>query len=272
MPTVRKPQFNWDGIKTHWCEDNIFTTHFINSMHVVFPEGEKYFIRSVKAFADKIQDPELKERVKAFIGQETQHMVQHKNFWETLEKQSPALKIFHDLYMKMAYGKDESKWSEKRKKLALSITVALEHYTAILAEVALQNDKKLLEGIPEEMSRLLEWHAAEELEHKSVAFDVLKEVDDNYFLRVHGMVLASWNLAFFISLGQFIFIFQDKSIRLEDLPSHFLRFVKKTTPVFKGIVENVADYFRIDFHPNDNDNLFMAEEVFQKFETEKVAV
>ncbi|MCB1189183.1 MAG: metal-dependent hydrolase [Leptospiraceae bacterium] len=269
MPVVRKPQFNWEEISSHWCDNNFFATHFVNSMHVVFPEGEKFFIRSVKAFADRIKDKELQERVKLFIGQETQHMMQHKNFWEVLQKQSPALDMFHKLYTNMAYGRDEAKWSIDRKKLALSTTVALEHYTAIMAEVALEKESKLLEGIPEEMTRMLQWHAAEEIEHKSVAFDVLKEVDDSYLLRIKGMILASLDLTFYVGMGQIIFMSQDKTIKLEELPSHLFRFIKKTTPIFKGILANVADYFRPDFHPNDNDNLFMAEQIFQKIMTEK---
>ena len=177
--------------------------------------------------------------------------------------------MFHKLYTNMAYGRDEAKWSIDRKKLALSTTVALEHYTAIMAEVALEKESKLLEGIPEEMTRMLQWHAAEEIEHKSVAFDVLKEVDDSYLLRIKGMILASLDLTFYVGMGQIIFMSQDKTIKLEELPSHLFRFIKKTTPIFKGILANVADYFRPDFHPNDNDNLFMAEQIFQKIMTEK---
>jgi uncharacterized protein len=52
----------------------------MNSLHSVFPAGERYFIRSVKWFDKKIQDPDLKERVKAFIGQEVQHGMQHESF------------------------------------------------------------------------------------------------------------------------------------------------------------------------------------------------
>lgn len=266
--TVRKPHFNLEGLKTHWCENNFLATHFVNSMHVVFPEGEKYFIRSVKAFADQIQNPALKERVKAFIGQETQHMMQHRNFWSTLQSQSPALEVFEKIYTKMAYGESEEKRRKtvEGNKLTLSVTVALEHYTAVMAELALENNSKLLEGIPEEMVKLLQWHAAEELEHRAVAFDVLKEVDDSYYLRIIGMIYATWSLSFFVIMGQAIFMFYDKEINLFELPAQLFRFFEKTYPLLFGVLSNIADYFRPDFHPDDKDNLYLAEEIFTRMQ------
>ena len=41
------------------------------------------------------------------------------------------------------------------------------------------------------MRQLLEWHALEELEHKAVAFDVLRAVNPSYALRITGMALGS---------------------------------------------------------------------------------
>jgi hypothetical protein len=64
--TVRRIQFGHENtFERHWFRGNPFMTHFMNSLHSVFPAGERYFIRSVKWFDKQIQDPELKERVKA---------------------------------------------------------------------------------------------------------------------------------------------------------------------------------------------------------------
>ncbi len=274
MPIVRKPHFNWEGMPLHYVENNYFGTHFLNSMHVVFPEGEKYFIRSVKAFADKIEDPNLKERVKAFIGQEAQHMALHKTFWQKLQDEGPALDIFEKIYSATAFDFLE-KFSRalSRDKYSLSVTAALEHYTAILAEVVFKDDCEMLDGISEEMVKMLKWHAAEEIEHKAVAFDVLKTVDDSYLLRVSGMVFATYGLVFYILMGQAIFMAFDKQIPFWDLTGQFLRFAEKATPIFTAVAKEVADYFRPDFHPDDKDNTYIAKEYFAKVEEElKAAV
>jgi predicted metal-dependent hydrolase len=273
MPIVRKPNYEWNGIEKHWLFNNYFATHFINSMHVVFPDGEKFFIRSVKNFFDQIEDPALKERVKAFIGQEAQHMAQHKSFWEVLRKESDAVDQFLPFYNRWGYEYFEE-FSNRFTggKLGLSVTVALEHYTAIFAESALEYDSRLLQNFPPEMKAMLQWHAAEEIEHKAVAFDVLKEVDDDYLLRIAGMILGTFSLSFFILTGQLVFLINDKNIDISSIPNQLFNFLQRATPLFTNIANHVLDYLRPDFHPDDNQNRYLAEEIFQKFDERKIAV
>lgn len=268
VPIVRKPEFQWENLSEHYVDNNSFGTHFLNSMHVIFPDGEKFFVRSVRKYIDQIQDPELKERLKAFIGQEMHHMNQHRTFWNFLKKQSPALEVFENFYRNAVYThfEDFMRSTEYGNKLALSITAALEHFTAIFGEAALQNNCELLSNIPGDMKDLLKWHAAEELEHKSVAFDLLQEVDDSYLLRVLGMIYATVALNFFLFTGQTIFMLYDKEIKLADLPGQFVRFLQKVSPLAKGVLENYFDYFRPDFHPDDKDNLFLAKQIMKEVE------
>ena len=47
------------------------------------------------------------------------------------------------------------------------------------------------------MQKLLAWHAAEEIEHKAVAFDVLQQVDPSYALRIAGLAHATILLSSF---------------------------------------------------------------------------
>ncbi len=268
IPAIRKPEFDWNGMKRHYIEGNFFATHFLNTLHVIFPDGEKFFVRSVKQYVDQIRDPRLRERVKGFIGQEMQHMNQHRSIWNFLRKQSPAFEVFETFYRNSVYTgfEDFLRSSEWGNKMALSITAALEHYTAIWGEAALKNDCELLQGIPEEMRNLLKWHAAEELEHKSVAYDVLQEIDDSYAIRIAGMIYASAALAFFLTVGQGIFLIYDKDIRLESIPGQFLRFISKIQPLVDGMAENLFSYFYFDFHPDDTDTLYLAKKVLAEVE------
>lgn len=118
--------------------------------------------------------------MKAFIAQEVNHGREHEKFYRVLEEKGYKPEVYLNFYEQMAYGTIEKITNTiLSEKMSLSVTVALEHHTAILAEAAFSSDE--LHELPDEMRKMLLWHAAEEIEHKAVAFDVLKEIDDSYF-------------------------------------------------------------------------------------------
>mgnify|MGYP003452248881 FL=1 len=61
----------------HWHGGDAFKTHLFDSMSVLFPDGERFFIDSVRQFRDQISDPLLKEQIRGFIGQEGHHSREH---------------------------------------------------------------------------------------------------------------------------------------------------------------------------------------------------
>ncbi|MDP8994850.1 MAG: metal-dependent hydrolase, partial [Pseudomonadota bacterium] len=58
----------------------------------------------------------------------------------------------------------------KHPIVSLAATMALEHFTAILAHELL-SDPRHLAGADEETAAMWRWHAVEEIEHKGVAYD-----------------------------------------------------------------------------------------------------
>ncbi len=269
IPIVRKPEFNFENLETHYLNNNPVATHFVNSLHMIFPDGEKYFIRSVKAFSDKISDPELQERVRAFINQEAQHMNAHKKIWDKLKEQSPAAELFLKFYNFTSYDLIEPL---TRKffgdQFPLAVTAALEHYTAVMAEVALYDNGEILRDVPIEMKNMLLWHAAEEIEHKAVAYDVYEEVVGNYPIRVAGMIYASILLGAYTMIGHAMFLGMDRNINWFDIKSQTERFGTRAKPLFEGIFKNLTEYFQINFHPDSRDNSELIDEFLRDFQKE----
>jgi len=192
---IRKVKFDLEKkLVRHYFKGNVFSTHLANSLHIIFPEGEKFFIRSCRKYLDRIDDPKLKREVLDFMGQEGTHSSAHKGFWQFLEKQGFAVQPFVKFFNITAFkGVEKAIYSfmgeELGSKFSLSLTAGLEHYTALLAEVAFANEKEF-KHLPKEMFHLLFWHAAEEIEHKSVAFDLLNYIDDDPFLKNSGFTVA----------------------------------------------------------------------------------
>ncbi len=268
---IRKVNFVFENpFPKHWYNENPIATHFMNAQHLAFPDGEKFFIRSVKAFADVYKnDPELKKRVDNFIGQEGTHYAEHQKFWDIMEEQQINPMRFVKYFRKTAWNGLET-WARKTlkrnhfgDKLALSVTVALEHYTAMLAESGIVN-KDISEKMPNEMRDLFLWHAAEEIEHKSIPFDVLKRVDDSYALRIGGMLIATWGLWYYLGVGTIMLTQNDKDVKAKDIPADVALFLKKFSESFGGTLsKQYFQYFRPDFHPDQIDNYELAEELLK---------
>lgn len=266
---IRKVNFKFENpFPRYWANNNPIATHFMNAQHLVFPDGEKFFIRSVKAFADVYKnDPELKKRVENFIGQEGTHYAEHQKFWDIMESQGLAPMKFVNVFRATAWNglekfilKNVTK-NRLGSKLALSITVGLEHFTAMLAESGI-NNKEISNNMPTEMKDLFLWDAAEEIEHKSIPFDVLKKVDDSYALRVGGMAIATWGLGFYILLGMIMLSYNDKELKINEIPKHIISHLNYMKNNFGGTLsEQFWLYFKKDFHPDQIDNYHLAAEI-----------
>jgi len=269
--TIRNIAFDFSEIKENlYVRNNSFSTHFTNSLHVLFPIGEKFFIKSVKRYMNFIEDPKLKKEMIDFMGQEGVHYREHERFWEQLlvlgidakpfanfvEKSIKYLEKFFYFFLTEKYA----------DKLSLSITTGMEHYTALFGNQSLGNRAYKQDFFSKEMEMLMLWHSAEELEHKAVAFDVLQKVDQSYFLRVIGFVLAS---TFFYTLGfggMFYFIWKDKKRNLKKPFTQFKEFLINfgTKPQDAAGWQLLLDYFKRDFHPDQHENYHLAEDFFRE--------
>lgn len=273
---VRNVHFNFDKVPKHWILGSALATHFVNSMHIVFPEGEKFFIRSVRRFAKDLKNEELKKDVNNFCGQEGIHAREHQRFWEVMEEQGLKPERFAKFLRVSAFsgkysienvivGNLNKVQSRLGDKMALSVTTALEHYTAILAHAFFLEPFATNKNIAPQMLELLHWHASEEIEHKAVAFEVLKEVDDSYLIRVSGMSIASLMLWGYIFAGQIYFISQDKDRNIIRMPVE--SFILLRTVIFgeigKTLSKYLLDYFKRDFHPDDINDRYLIEEFFR---------
>ena len=105
-------------------------SHVLAVLSSVFPDGEDYFVRSVEAVRDRIDDPKLRAEVDGFSGQEYMHGREHRALNERLAELGYPTRAI-GIYVRTLTGLRER---FQGKKANLGYTVALEHYTATLAE------------------------------------------------------------------------------------------------------------------------------------------
>ena len=261
IPTPRTVKPSFDSVPRHWLAGNRVATHIANGVNLLFPEGERFFVRSVHRYQATISDPLLQKQIKGFFGQEGKHASTHDDFITALEQQGFRVKSFLRFYRWLAYGVIERLLTPA---LRLATTAASEHFTALLAEGALRESAIRQHGHPV-MQQLLLWHAAEEIEHKAVAFDVLQRVNPSYALRIGGLVVATLCLGGFWLVATATLLRQDKRLGPESPDAVPLSALRAQNKILRQtFVEGIRQYMRRDFHPDQNDTLSLAKEYLAK--------
>ena len=252
--TPRDLHVDFAPVPRHWLAGSAVATAVANGVNLLFPHGERFFVRSVKHFLDRVDDPDLREQIKGFFGQEGRHAREHERFTSILREQGYEIDRFLASYEKI------TRWIEERTspELHLAITAAAEHFTAILAEGALRG--RMLDAAAPEVRALLAWHAAEEIEHKAVAYDVLQRIDPSYRLRVLGLALATLFLGGFWLWAAAALVRQDQ-LRWR-VAVRQLRAMPQEPVIRRVFLRGIRSYLRPGFHPSQLPNETLAAEWF----------
>ena len=152
------------GSARHWLNGDPIATAFFNALSITFPRGEAYFIDSVRAFRDGVPE-RLGREIAAFIKQEVVHSREHLAFNRQVSDHGYDVSVLDADVVRLL---DLAR--QCPPIISLAATMALEHFTAILAHELLR-DPRHLAGAEPEGAALWRWHAIEEIEHKGVAHD-----------------------------------------------------------------------------------------------------
>lgn len=268
-PKVRSPQWNFNDFSFESpnpdaTENNVFRRAYLVGLSLLFPEGERFFIRAVKRYADQISDPQLKKDVKSFIAQEAQHGRQHELLNEKIFGSRYDVDSFLKNWTGFAFGFLE-KFSEKYLpygggKLEVAVTAAAEHFTATWGAAALKSES-FAKFDSQSIKDLIYWHAIEEIEHKHVAFDVLRAVDDNYLLRIGGIAFLAVMMPAWVGLGFIYLLAQEKDVDLVALVRDAYADVSSENGLTRQFVKAFFSYFRPGFHPDDIDDERLVTEI-----------
>ena len=238
-----------DAIPKYWYDGDPFKTLLLSALSCSFPEGERFFIQSVRQYQDKIASPELQQRVRGFIGQEAHHGREHDGFNAMMNRKGlPMAKIESFVREGLAYQK---KILSPERQLAK--TCALEHFTAMLAEVMLKHPE-LLDGVDERLRPLWLWHAVEESEHKAVAFDVYQRQIGSYWVRTSEMAMTTMLFSFFTGLHTVQLLHHQGELGNWRSIRKGMRRLAGPQGFFRGLLPRYLAYYRPDFHPDQVDS------------------
>ena len=237
-------------IPRYWYGGDAFATHFMDALSSTFPFGEAFFVRAVLHYRDRIGDPALQKRIRGFAGQEGQHSRVHEQHVRMLVEQGyPAIEARNRFVDRIA------RWHNRRLPLlSLTMTASLEHLTAILARQVLSDPDRRTGNMHPEMARLWRWHALEEAEHKSVAFDVLKEVAPGHARRVIVMALNPLGLGLEVFDRLVYMLWKDGLLFKASTWRNGWRFLFGRDGFLRGTGADYRSWYRRDFDPRQIDD------------------
>ncbi|HWE89119.1 MAG TPA: metal-dependent hydrolase [Pseudonocardiaceae bacterium] len=256
----RDVHFDWANTPMHWLPGDPFASHLINVLHLLLPEGERWFVRTFQEALPLIVDNQLREDVLGFIGQEAIHAETHEAvLLEQLKAKgldpAPYVRQAEWIFHRVLAPKDGASERERHEHLIerLSVIAAIEHFTAYLGDFALNAKGWDAPGVDPTMVDLFRWHGAEEVEHRSVAFNVARYFDRRYFRRVRAMALAVLALLLLFGRGVRFLMLNDPTLhgaahqpRWRD----YFRGVRAgSLPSLLGLAISVLRYFKPSYHP-----------------------
>jgi len=234
----------------HWNGGDAFRTALFNALSMSFPVGEQFFIDSVRqgvAALPPEQRAPFDAEVRGFIGQEATHRRIHALFNEHLARQ--GLVNHWEARIRRRVRQLEG----KDPRAALGVTAATEHFTAILATYLLGCAAPLA-GAEPRLQTLWRWHASEESEHRSTAFDVYRALGGNELWRLRLFRVVTWHFVTDLLRQTLHNLWRDGSWWRWSTWRSAARTVFGRDGVVPALAGPWRDYLRADFHPAQHDD------------------
>lgn len=246
------PPFDFDGCFVHdYDGEAYFKFILINAFSIALPSGEKFFIDSLKKSLSSIEEPETKSAVRIFMMQEAVHSKYHSIYNKTCCRENgyslarlEAPFLFNSAYVA----------NNNSDQYCLALTVCLEHLTAVASEALLTHD--WLDICAPSVAEFWKWHALEEIDHRSVAYDLyMATYKDKAFL---NQVMSEVYLKFarFLEKTMHTMASSDgkstKALKVWLRESDFMVGQQGVIPYFMQLIER---FYEVDFHPDTHFDL-----------------
>lgn len=239
-----------------WNGGDAFRSAYFNALSMSFPVGEQFFIDSVRDGMKALPASRMAEfetDVRGFVGQEATHRRIHDLFNGHLATQG-----YTNTWEKRIVARLERLKLMKDRRHAVAITAATEHLTAIFAQHLLEHPQAV-DGAPVRLRTLWMWHACEESEHRSIAFDVYRALGGSHEWRVRWMRLVTFHFTTDVLRQTARNLWHDGQLLRWSTWRSAVSFFFGKHGLVRHTFKPWRAYFRRDFHPSQQDGSLAAE-------------
>lgn len=204
---ARRVSFDVSDVPLHWIPGHPVASNMVGLLNVVLPAAERWFVATYNEALPLVADPRLAEDMRGFIGQEAVHADTHQKILEDFMvarglDPTPILRQVEHAFNHILAPSTTPDPKRRHNQLCerLWLIAAIEHYTAVLGDFALNCPWEDY-GADPTIVDLFRWHGSEEVEHRTVAHDVATYFNDSYFARIRSMGVAVTMIAGFFHRG-----------------------------------------------------------------------
>jgi uncharacterized protein len=258
---ARKVAFDLADVPLEWIPGHPVASSMINLFNVVLPAAEHWFVEALDEALPMVRDPKLADDIRGFSGQEATHAAAHEDVIREFLignglDPSPILDTVEYMFSKVLAPKPFKDPQRRLSNLCerLWLIAAIEHYTAVLGDFALNSSWDEYGAHPT-MVDLFRWHGSEEVEHRSVAHDVAVYFHNSYPDRIWAMALAATAILYFFQRGTWYLLKSDPATDIGWWTMQRLRMADSKLgllPEFRTLFgANTLTYFRPSYSPED---------------------
>lgn len=271
----RRVRFDWSSTPLRWVPGDAHTTHVANVLHLLLPAGERFFVDVFRDAVPLVKDDQLRAEVKAFMGQEATHARAHSGVLERHLASHGIDTSRFTFFVQWIFNlvlqvRPVPRWLPGRVRSYLDLFLlrwqlafiaAIEHFTAVLGWWIVVAPGLERAGADPTMLDLLRWHGAEEVEHRSVAFDAYKALGGGYIrqclyiLAVFVAIAAAW------IAGTHFLMRRDRTItrRRRGSLREFVRASRQgRLPSIRSLIGAVPRYMKPSYHPSQEGDTAVA--------------
>lgn len=253
---ARKVRFDFQATPLHWFAGDAHVTHLFNGLHMIAPVAERLFVRFGREALAHVTDPRVRADLVAFMGQEASHAAAHEGALANMRAHGLDPDAFirrFDAACRALSGEWPGFTAPEAIALhwRLAVAAAGEQLTCVLGDWVLEAEALDHPGVDPAMRDLLRWHGAEEIEHRSVMFDVHQDVNAacEYPLRAAAMIAVFPMIVTLWADGWARLLEQDPDAPDIPLGRAFERIVAEGRAPGLPLLAALMRYFDPAFHP-----------------------
>lgn len=203
---LRRVTFTYpDDMDPAWIPDKPEFAHMANGLSLLMPYAEPLFIKAVRSGLPDVEDPALRARTEDYIRQEVGHYSEHKRFNAIIRARHPRVERIEGWMKRCA------DWvtNTRSRNFNLAFASGGEIMSFLLARWVDRHAGDLFVDADPVVTTLFLWHLAEEVEHKSSAFDVYEAVDGSRLRYALAMATGTILLFWFVWLAALVMLRDD---------------------------------------------------------------